>query len=188
MVLTSSYIFDNLSRMKQDPCSLDQDTIQNVSACNYTLQNYFLDDCSMQKPIDLATRQPCVFYQGGYNVGAGGCNVDINSKLTIGSIDTHPRCKIDLFQRPFTTVPYLGRGNVCPVLEAQLQQGEMGTNKRTVTGLTEKSYGDYHYTPLLHDIKDRVTNPAYCCEESANSGWVRSGIDTRSLTRDRETH
>jgi hypothetical protein len=43
--------------------------------------NYFLQDCSMKKPMDLALTQPCIFYKGSFNVGAGGCNIDDNSKL-----------------------------------------------------------------------------------------------------------
>ncbi len=31
----SGYTFDNMSRIGLDECSLSQDMIQNVSACNY---------------------------------------------------------------------------------------------------------------------------------------------------------
>ena len=186
MANVSSYTFDNMSRIGNDPCYLDQESIQNMSACNYLLQNYFASDCSMKKPIDLATSQPGIFYQGGYNSGAGGCNIDDNSNLMIGSIQTNPKCRIDLFQRPFATVPYLGRGSVCPILEAQIQQGETITNKRSVTQLTEQSYLPYNQTPLLADIKERMTNPAYSVEGVASQGWVRGGVPSRELTRDRQ--
>ena len=127
MAYVSNYVFDNISRIGNDNCCIDQKTIQNAGYANYTLQNYFASDCSMKKPIDLAVTQPGIFYNGGYNVGAGGCNIDDSSKLQIGTIQTHPRCHIDLFQRPFATVPYLGRGSVDPVLEAQIMQGELFT-------------------------------------------------------------
>jgi hypothetical protein len=44
----------------------------------------------------------------------------------------------------------------------------------------------YTSTPLLSDIKDRVTNPAYCVEGVASEGWIRGGVPSRELTRDRE--
>jgi hypothetical protein len=140
----------------------------------------------MRQPIALATTQPGVFYNGGYNSGAGGCNIDDSSMLLIGSIQTHPKCKIDLFQRPFATVPYLGRGSVDSILESQIQQGEMITNKRTVTKLPEKSYLKYSNTPLIPSVKDRVTNPAYCVEGVASEGWIRGGVPSRDLTRDKD--
>jgi hypothetical protein len=184
MAFVTNFTFDNLSRIGDDVCYQDQETIQNIQACNYTLQNYFADDCTMRKPIDLATTQPGIMYNGPSCVGSGGCVVDASSKLLLGGLVTHPRCKIDLFQRPFATVPYLGRGSVDPILESQIQQGELLTNKRSVTRLPEKSYMKYTSTPLLSDIKDRVTNPAYCVEGVASEGWIRGGVPSRELTRD----
>ena len=186
MAFVTNYTFDNISRIGNDVCFQDQETIQNVASCNYTLQNYFINDCTMKNPIALATSQPGVFYNGPSNVGSGGCVVDQNSQLLIGSVQTHPKCKIDLFQRPFATVPYLGRGSVDPILESQIQQGELLTNRRSVNKLAEKSYIKYQNTPLLPSVKDRVTNPAYSVEGVASEGWVRGGVPSRELTRDRD--
>jgi hypothetical protein len=138
----------------------------------------------MKTPISLATSQPGVMYNGGYNSGAGGCNIDDNSKLLIGTIQTHPRCHIDLFQRPFATVPYLGRGSVNPVIESQIQQGEQIVNKRSVTNLSETSYIKYHQTPLLPAIKEKMTDSSHKIENDASEGWVRGGVPSRELTRD----
>jgi hypothetical protein len=186
MAYVSNFTFDNISRIGNDPCCLDQQTIQNAGYASYTLQNYFASDCSMKKPIDLAVTQPGIFYNGGYQVGAGGCNIDSSSKLLIGSIQTHPRCHIDLFQRPFATVPYLGRGSVNPVVEAQIQQGELSTNKKSVTNLGEKSFIKYSNTPLLPSVKNRITNPSYSVEGVASNDWIRGGIPSRELTRDKD--
>jgi hypothetical protein len=184
MANVSSYTFDNMSRIGLDSCCKSQEDLQNVASCNYTLQNYFASDCSMKKPIDLATTQPGIMYNGGYNVGAGGCNINESSQLQIGTIQTHPRCRIDLFQRPFATVPFLGRGSVNPIVEAQIQQGETNINKRSVNNLSEKSYIKYHQTPLLPAVKERINNPANQIESVASNGWVRGGVPSRELTRD----
>lgn len=186
MAFVYNYTFDNLSRIGNDACTQDQNTIQNINASNYLLQNYFINDCSMKQPIALATTQPGIMYNGGSGSGAGGCNIDSSSNLLIGSIQTHPRCKISLFQRPFATVPFLGRGSVDPVLEAQIMQGELLTNKRSVNKLSEKSDIKYQITPLIPSVKDRVTNPVYSVEGVASDGWVRGGIPSRDLTRDRD--
>ena len=186
MANASSYMFDSISRIGNDNCYIDQRSIQNAEFSNYMLQNYFASDCSMKNPISLATTQPGVFYNGGYNVGAGGCNINDSSKLLIGSIQTNPRCRIDLFQRPFATVPFLGRGSVNPIVESQIQQGELNINKRSVTNLGEKSYIKYHQTPLLPSIKNKMTNPANCVEGVASEGWIRGGVPSRELTRDKD--
>lgn len=184
MANVSSYTFDNMARIGNDACCIDQNTIQNVASCNYMTQNFFAADCSMKNPIALATTQPGIMYNGGYNSGAGGCNIDNSSELLIGTIQTHPRCHIDLFQRPFATVPYLGRGAVNPVMESQIQQGEQIVNKRSVTNLSEKSYIKYHQTPLLPAVQERINNPANQIENVASDGWIRGGVPSRELTKD----
>jgi len=184
MANVSNYVFDNMSRIGLDDCCKSQTDIQNVSSCNYMTQNYFSSDCSMKNPISLATTQPGIMYNGGYNVGAGGCNINESSDLQIGTIQTHPKCRIDLFHRPFATVPFLGRGSVNPVMEAQIQQGETLVNKRSVNQLSEKSYIKYQQTPLLASVQERFTNPANSIEGVASEGWIRGGVPSRELTRD----
>ena len=184
MANVSGYTFDNMSRIGLDQCNLSQTDIQNVASCNYTTQNFFAADCSMKSPIELATTQPGIMYNGGYNSGAGGCNIDTSSKLQIGTIQTNPKCRIDLFHRPFATVPYLGRGSVNPVMEAQIQQGEQLVNKRSVNNLSEKSYIKYHQTPLLPAVQERLNNSSNKIENDASEGWIRGGVPSRELTRD----
>ena len=178
------YTFDNMSRIGIDSCCQSQDDLQNVGYSNYMLQNYFASDCSMKKPRELATSQPGIMYNGGYQVGAGGCNINDSSNLQIGTIQTHPKSKIDLFHRPFATVPYLGRGYVNPVIESQVQQGEQMINKKSINNLSEKSYISYHSTPLLSSVKERMSNPSYSVEGVASQGWIRGGVPSRELTRD----
>lgn len=180
------YAFDNLSRIGEDGCSLSQRSVQNVEASNYMLKNFFASDCSMKRPIEFATSQPNINYTGGHQVGAGGCNIDINSELLIGgSILTHPKCRISLFQRPFVTVPFLGRGMSNPYLESQLQQGDYLTNKRSINSLSEQSYMTYSNTPLLPSIAATINNPANLVEGVAADGWVRGGVPSRELSRER---
>jgi len=184
MASVSSYMFDNMSRIGLDDCNKSQTDIQNVASCNYTTQNYFASDCSMKNPISLATTQPGIMYNGGYNVGAGGCNIDDSSNLQIGTIQTHPKCHIDLFQRPFATVPYLGRGSVNPIIESQIMQGEQLVNKRSVNNLSEKSYIKYHQTPLLPAVQEKMNDTTNKIESDASEGWIRGGVPSRELTRD----
>jgi len=182
----SSYAFNNMSRIGLDDCYKSQTDIQNVTSCNYSTQNFFAKDCSMKNPIDLATSQPGIMYNGGHNVGAGGCNIMDSSRLLIGTIQTHPRCHIDLFQRPFATIPYLGRGSVNPIIESQIQQGEQLTNKRSINNLSEKNYDKYRHTPLLDSVRQNFNNTSGKIESDASQGWVRGGVPSRELTRDKE--
>jgi hypothetical protein len=186
MAYVSDFTFNNMARMGNDLCCLDQNSIQNSSSCSYLLQNFFAQDCSMKNAKALATTQPGINYSGSFGLGVGGCNVDDSSKLLIGGIQTHPKTRIDLFGRPFATVPFLGRGSVDPILESQIQQGEAITNKRSVTRLTEKSHLKFHTTPLIPEVKKNIQNPSLMIEGMASEGWIRGGVPSRELTRDRD--
>jgi hypothetical protein len=186
MAYVSDFTFNGMCKINNDSCCIDQNSIQNSSACNYTLQNYFAHECSMQTAKKLSTSQPGINYSGGYGLGAGGCNVDDNSKLLIGGIQTHSKSRIDLFGRPFATVPFLGRGAGDAMLESQMQQGEGITSKRSVTRLTEKSYLKYHTTPLIPEVKQKIQNPSLMIEGMASEGWIRGGVPSRELTRDKD--
>ncbi len=184
MSYKTDYTFNDLTRVGDDYCTIDQNQIQNVNTCNYLLQNYYTKDCSMKDAKALATSQPCINYKGSYGMGANGCNVEENSKLLIGGLNTHPKCRIDLFQRPFATIPYLGRGSVDPVVESQILQGDSITNRRSVTHLTEKSFLKHHNTPLIPEVKESIQNPNNLVEGVASKGWIRGGVPSRELTKD----
>jgi len=180
----NNFLFNNLSRIGDDNCTQDINSIQNTSSCNYILQNYYVSDCKMTQALKLATSQPCINYSGAYGSDPCGTNIDVSSQLSIGTLQTHPKCHIDLFQRPFATVPYLGKGSVCPILESQIQQGELGSNKRSINKLTEQSYIPYNNTPLIPNLKNNIQNPKNIIENVANQNWIRGGLPSRELTKD----
>ena len=188
MAFVSDFTFNTMGRIGSDSCSQDINSIENAQACSYLLQNYFAVDCNMSKAKQLATTQPGINYSGSMGSDMCGSNIDESSKLLIGGIQTAPKARIDLFQRPFATVPYLGRGAVDPILEAQIQQGEAVTNKRSVTRLTEKSHLRYRTTPLIPEMQQTVQNPNNIIESNASQGWVRGGVPSRELTRDRDMY
>ena len=188
MAHVSDFTFNTMGRIGNDECSQDINAIQNSQACSYLLQNYFAVDCNMSKAKQLATTQPGINYSGSMGSDMCGSNIDDSSKLLIGSIQTNPKARIDLFQRPFATVPYLGRCAVDPILESQIQQGEAVTNKRTVTRLTEKSHLRYRTTPLIPEMQQTVQNPDNIIEANASQGWIRGGVPSRELSRDRDMY
>ena len=179
---TKDFTFDSLSRIGDDSCGLSQKNIQNTSQSNYLLTNFFAQDCGMKKPIEFATSQPNVNFSGSHQVGVGGCNIDANSDLLIGTINTNPKCRISLYERPFKTVPYLGRGSSNPVLESHIQQGDMMQNKKSINPSTEQSYMPYSNYPLLPSIENSITNPANLVEGVAAEGWIR-GSSLERITK-----
>ena len=133
----------------------------------------------MKQPITFATNQPNIFYKGSHGA-LDGSTVDDESNLLIGSIQTNPKCKLNLQPRQFVSVPYLGRGPAHPLLESKLQQGSDFLGKKSCKTITEKSYNN-EKTPLFESLQRTIQNPANLIEDVANDGWIRGGLPSRQL-------
>lgn len=184
MAFISDYAFQNMTRIGNDSCFLNQKDIQYMKGGDYMVTNYF-PDCPMNKAIEFATSQPNVFYSGGHQLGVNGCNVDYNSRLLISDLTRH-KCKISLLQRPFATVPYLGRGPSNSILESHIQQGDMVSNRKSVNTTSEMSYMNYSNYPLIPSIEATISNPVNLIEDVAADGWIRGGLPSRNLTKDQD--
>ena len=65
------------------------------------------------------------------------------------------------------------------MLESRLQQGELATDKKSVSTIMDKPYTKHKDFPMVSSLKDRVTNAAFSVEEAALNGWVRGGQSSR---------
>lgn len=181
-----NYTFENLTRFSDDACYITERERQNTQYGNYNLSNFNAGDCLTNKHMEFSLRQPNIFVSTRGISGVGGCNVENDSNLKIGTIQTNPKCRISLLSRPFTTVPYLGRGISRPLEESRIQQGDWTTNKKSYGTVTEKPYIDYSDYPLVPSLQATVQNPHNLIESVAAEGWVQGGIPTRDLIRDQD--
>jgi len=184
MALVSDYTFNQTTRMGDDQCDKSQRNIQNAGAATYMLDN-FRPACPMNKAVDFATSQLDVNFTGSHQVGINGCNIDQNSELSMSELSKH-KCRISLLQRPFLTVPYLGRGESNVVLESQIQQGDLGSTRKSVNPSSEVCYMGYSQTPMIPSLQATISNPANLVEGVAAEGWIRGGLPSRELTHDKD--
>lgn len=184
MATFKDFTFNEMGRMGNDMCTLSQDDIQNNKGSEYILTNHYLSDSTMSKSIAFATSHPSINYKGGHHTSLGGANIDNNSKLLIDKEVTREHTKLSLLERPYLTVPYLGRGKVDPDLESDILQGESYTNRKSSNLQTEISFIPYSHTPLLSSVEESIANPSNFIE-SNDVGFLRGAVDTRNLNRDK---
>jgi len=154
----------------------------NTKYANYMLDNQFGSSKS-DDHVKFATLAPKINFRGTVG-GLPGSAVDYDSLLVIKTEQQRSFEKLQLIQRPFATVPYLGRGTSDPILESRLQQGEMIYEKKSISTIADAPYVDNAAYPMMSTLKDRVTNAAYSVEEAALSGWVRGGQSSREMEGD----
>lgn len=174
----SNYTFYNIDRVEDDKTTQTQKELQNDRFSSYSTTNYFSEN-SGESQIQFATEQPAVMPNSVTGSGVGGNNIDGESSLLHDKDKARHLGRLNLMQRQFTTVPYLGRGSVDPSLELQLLEGEpMGDKKSTSTIMSQSFMGHTLY-PTNQEMEERVADSRLNVEESAMKGWVRGGSDTR---------
>lgn len=184
MSSTSSYFFNNAGRIGADVTDQSQRNVYNTRFTNYTLSDYFSDKTT-DSHVQFATKQPAVMFSGTtHGAGLHSSVVDDESILKLKVEQDHAVEKLQLFQRPFVTVPYLGRGSCDPALESQLLQGEMISDKKSASTIMDKSFSQYALYPTDKKMEERVNNAAHNVEEAALDGWVRGGMSTREMSTD----
>ena len=183
MFSTYDYTFNNLSRIGNDSCDVSQRDIQNNSSSNYLLTN-FKPNCPMNSALTFAASQPTMNFTGSHQVSTDGSNIDTNSQLFLSDL-TRSKCKLSLIERPYMTVPYLGRGNCDTDIECKLQCGELIDDKKTLCQLSEVSYENLHRVPLIPSVKSTISNPENLVEDVASDGWMRGGMPSREMNRDK---
>lgn len=184
MSSTSSYFFNNADRIGADVTDQSQRNVYNTRFTNYTLSDYFSDKTT-DSHVKFATKQPAVMFSGTtHGSGLNSNVIDDESLLKLNTEQDHAVEKLQLFQRPFITVPFLGRGSCDPALESQLLQGEMITDKKSASTIMDKSFSQYALYPTDKKMEDRVNNAANSVEEAALDGWVRGGMSTREMSTD----
>ena len=183
---SSSYMFNNMGRINNDATDKTQQTLFNTRIANYTLSNYFSSP-NADNHVMFATMQPAVSFLGvNGGSGVGGGVVDYESLLLNNAEQERPLEKVQLMQRMFSTVPYLGRGAGNADIESQLQQGELIDHKKSTNTIMEQTFMPYTLYPTDYNMNERVANPTYTVEEVAMNGWVRGGADARNMSYTRQ--
>jgi len=184
MASVYDYTFHKSTRIGQDICDLTQQNIQNSAASTYMVDS-FVPGGPFSNALNFATSQVDVNFKGGNQVGLGGYNIDENSKLFHTSL-SRPKCKISLMERPFATVPYLGKGKRNIVVESDIIQSDIRSNRKSINPSSEVSYLNYSQTPMISSLKNTISNPENLVEGVAADGWVRGGISSREFIRQNE--
>jgi hypothetical protein len=176
----NSFTFNNLGGMKNDESDKSERNLQNTRFSGYMLSNYSAESIDPSQSVDFASSQYTFVVNGtAHGAGINGDVVDINSKLLLSNEQGRSLEKLQLQERPFVSVPYLGRGTCDPVLEHQLLQGENVSEKKSVSTIMEKSFGPYALY-ITDDSMEKSVSDAKAVQESALDGWVRGGSNTRT--------
>ena len=188
MSTVQSYAFNNMGHMDADVTDNSQYNLQNSKYSSYVLSNFFQPTLT-DKQVLFASKQPTMMINavnGGSSVG--GNVVDIETALSLSTQQERSLEKVQLMERPFMTVPYLGKGSCDPSLESQLLQGEIVSDKKSVSTVMSQSFMGYTLYPTDSKMQQKVDDAANTVEEAALDGWVRGGAPSREIMSEKNSN
>jgi len=171
-----------MSTLKTDEIDKTQRNIMNTKFSNYYVANFYAGASSTNdNHVEFATQEPLITFNGTPVLAPGlpRSLVDVDSVLTLKTIEERSLEKLSLNQRLFSTIPYLGRGSCDPTLESQLLQGESSLAPKSVSTIMETSFSPY--TTL---IQTDGMNKRMQIIGGNNSSILREGFDSRDMNND----
>ena len=182
MTSLGDFTFNNMGRIGSDKTDNTQRNIANTKQANYALENHYSTTHS-DSHVKFATNNHAMTFKSSLG-GFPGDIIDKDSLLSIKSEQQREFHKLQLHQRPFATVPFLGKGPVNPDVESKLLHGETVSDRKSTSTIMDKAYIDYNEYPLMGSVKSRINDPANSIEELALEGWTRGGLPTREMGND----
>ena len=178
------YNIQNLTKLQEDKCYKNYKNTVNKNINTYVLRN--LKDCECLAPAtqEISLQHPGTFYRDGHGwTSNNGCNIDNDSKLRNSHNLTNMRKINQLYTRPYLTVPYMGRGEGDISKENILRSFISDNERRPCNVLSGISINNS--IPLLSHIKNNIQNPKNIIPEDTDKNWVRGGIPSRDLIREK---
>jgi len=131
-------MFLQSDRIGNDLTDQTQSNIQNTNYLNRVLQPF-----PNTRNVEFATQFPGMMTQSNARGGLGLGESEIQQEsILFWNEQERPLERIQLFPRPFLTIPYLGKGSCDPVVESKLMMGEMVRGKKSVSTVMEDNFSD----------------------------------------------
>lgn len=181
-----SFTVQDLTSIKSDRDYIDYDIIQSKGSADHIFTNY--NNNNRDKLIDIATQNATINFRDGK--GTNNDNINVDTEVRIGKVKHERKHQKQLFQRPYLTIPYIGKGELNVDNESYLlSSNDTGQHKQcnSLAGV----YLENQFTPLVPNLENNIQNTNNLIPEDNRSNWIddksqwiRGGISTRNIVKD----
>jgi len=164
-------IWNGLSRINEDPCTVKVDETQSQVPGCYNTNNFFRWSTTQKEYADYMMEP--AHYQKVYR---DACSIDADSELRLAPPTNYGQIQ-QLYRAPYTTVPYMGAGSAPTAnigLESELMQGMTNTTFKSCEPTSGVTINRFQCLPDFG-------NPQKV--ERIVPVWVRGGENTRDFVR-----
>lgn len=170
-----------------DPVAVDLNIIQSQGPGYYTMENMYGCGCELKDAREVQLSQPMINFEGGKGwIGEKGCLVDVDSKLRENPEKLTDKKYIrQLIERPHLTTGNYVKGYFDVDVESVIRPGIDGGDDKACNSLSGVTIGNY-FTPMIPKLQDEVQNPVHIIPEDSDQSWVRGGLPSRQMQRNKD--
>ena len=177
--LNQKFVIDEQTSINDDACHNNGKHLQNDSVNDYMLSNYVDCDCDIKSVLKVSTENRGLTVKDGY--GISECNVDSESGLRVGTVKRHHKVDQQLFPRPFSTTPFIQRGEHKPDLESRLLSSLQTLKHKQMQNV---SLENNIFTPMTSNLAATIQDPIHIIQSDVDITWVRDGEPSRQRVKD----
>lgn len=177
--LKQEFKIDEQTGIYDDVCHNNGKNLQSDSVNDYMLSNFADCDCDIKNVLKVSTENRGLTVKDGYDISE--CNIDSSSGMRIGTVKKHHKVDQQLFPRPYSTTPFLQRGDVQPDLESKLLSSLQNVRHKQMQNISPLLN---IFTPMISNLSETIQNPIYLIQEDNSRTWVRGGIPSRQNVKD----
>lgn len=182
--LEKNEVWHSQSRTHYDSKEIIKSTKESLAPGLYQTNYMGECQCEIPDPQNVAMSYPTMLARDGYGwTSKDGCNIANDTELRLGKKITAYKGPKSLRTRVFVGGPNLARGEYYADVESKIRPGEPTTAGRSVNVLSGVSIN--RFTPMLESLAQTIQNPQHIIPEDACQGWIRGGMSSRNLVRDR---
>ena len=162
--------------------NVDQSHVMDQNFANDSALGHQTTGCGEALgPANAMADQPGMIARGGYGMG-DACTIDTNSDLRWGASDgLRVKGPKQLWVRPFSTTPNLGRGREADTVgdESSLIHAQLQRAKKDSSTIMDKTIPNY-YQPLIPVKQAEYSNP-----DNWVQSWTWGGDSSRLVKKTR---
>ena len=182
--IKDTFKLNNKASLKSDEATINYEVKQSIGPGNYSMDNMNSCECGLETARNVQLSQPNINFNAGYGwMGEKGCLIEKDSELRKDEL-TNKRY-INQLKTTFNS-GYFGKGPFNVDVESVIRDSLIIKEDRSCGPLSGSSTLDYSLTPMIDNLTKEVQNPIHIIPEDSNESWVRGGLPTRQIMRNKE--
>ena len=182
--IREDFFLNQKASIKSDTATINYEERQSNGPGIYNVDSMYGCDCGLEKARDVQLSQPNINFNGGFGwMGENGCLIDNDSDLRKNTLTNLKY--INQLDR-VVNAGFYGKGPFDVDAESDVRDSRIVAQDRSCGPLSGSSTLKYSLTPMIEKLSKEVQNTKHIIPEDSVNSWIRGGLPSRQIVRNKE--